>query len=285
MHSHVDEDLPNELIDCLYKIQGVATSGVELEEKDEVFIVFFELIKKMDIHLVPYAAVSQFIYTSEDTYEDENFIQVITDEINRLPNEDDDLIIKSNKIIQHLELATIQKTALFTTQEKKIRNLDKNLIDISSKTKDIQEQNDKMLVNYISILGIFAAILMGAFGSIQAFIGLFSNAHQLSLGRLLIVSSLGGSSVVLILFLLFNGISKLTKKPISSCDENSNILVKKHPTLYFSFGTFVFIALTGVAIDLRTLENFLTLNLFYLSIPVIWVLLIWIYYSKNKPST
>lgn len=65
-----------------------------------------------------------------------------------------------------------------------------------------------MITNFITILGIFAAILMGAFGSIQAFSSLFDNAVFLDLGKLLIISSVGASSVVLILFFLLNGIAE-----------------------------------------------------------------------------
>lgn len=84
---------------------------------------------------------------------------------------------------------------------------------------EANKQYQSILAQFIAILGIFAAILMGAFGAIQGFTSLFSNAHKLSMGEILIISSIGASSIILILFFLLNGISKLIGRSLWSIDK------------------------------------------------------------------
>lgn len=108
------------------------------------------------------------------------------------------------KILRHIDLALVQKYTLMSMQMKEIevlRREQQQLINRYDQLKhEAETQNRNMLTQFITILGIFAAIMMGAFGAIQGFASLFANAYLLSIGEILIISSIGASSVILILF-------------------------------------------------------------------------------------
>ncbi|WP_339213964.1 hypothetical protein [Ornithinibacillus sp. FSL M8-0202] len=218
------QELSEKLIDNLHKLHGATSSGIDESEKEKLFQDFFSLLDDMSLDLLPYSAASQFIYSNIND-EGFYFIQAIEEKIVENFKETDETYKKGLKIVEHLELAQQQKEALFAKQEKKIKEysyIQDHLIERTHKIEEIQKttkklqkdtellqtQNNKMITNFITILGIFAAILMGAFGSIQAFSSLFDNAVFLDLGKLLIISSVGASSVVLILFFLLNGIAE-----------------------------------------------------------------------------
>nr|BDD44107.1 hypothetical protein 8 [Bacillaceae bacterium] len=140
------------------------------------------------------------------------------------------------KIKEHIILSVKQKSQISNSLSKKYRDFYEKFNEVQNKLGDVerkimkahtnhekmQEDYDKKYNNlttqFITILGIFSAILMGAFGSLQGFTSMYENANDLPIGKLLTMSSIGGSSVVLILFFLFHGISKLTGHKLSSCN-------------------------------------------------------------------
>ena len=62
-----------------------------------------------------------------------------------------------------------------------LKNLDElgeKFEKFESKFEKIEKSTDQITVNLISILGVFAAILLGAYGSIQGFSNVFANAKH-----------------------------------------------------------------------------------------------------------
>src|SRR5699024_1927867 len=78
------------------------------------------------------------------------------------------------KLIQHAELAISQKQNLYQSLKDDVDNLTGNVYSAS-------EKYNNMMSNFISILGIFAAIMMATFGAIQGFTAIFSNENNYSL--------------------------------------------------------------------------------------------------------
>lgn len=72
-----------------------------------------------------------------------------------------------------------------------------------------------MVSNYISILGIFAAILMTAFGGIQAFTSIYRD-NKFNLIDSLLIACIGFLGILLMMFLLLNSIAKLSGKRLDS---------------------------------------------------------------------
>jgi hypothetical protein len=271
----------NKLIDILSKIQGATVSPVENEVVDVLVLQLISLLDEFSVDLLPYGAISQFVFNN-DSQDFMYFIEKLEEMIFEVVIEEDgDNYKKCLKLLEHLELAQQQRDALFEKQAKEIERLKRHnvtfiknasqLRGMSDEIKELQETSKNMTTNFITILGIFAAILMGAFGAIQGFTSLFSNAHNLGLGKLLIISSVGASSVVLILFLLLNGIAKLTSKSLSSSSNDKNSFIEKHPTLVIVYGILIFISLIGTALELSNVKLQFAIQGLWWFAPFLWI--------------
>lgn len=246
------------------------------------------LLKDTSSNALPYASLSKFVYEDDDedlTY----FLDFFDEFIHEHVKDNEENLGKLLKILEHLDLAKQQKEALFEEQQSKLQQIERLHIELKVKTEKVEELSEKvdelfesnknMITNFISILGIFAAILMGAFGAIQGFTSLFEHAAFMPLGKALILSAVGGSSVILILFLLLNGISKLTNRPIANSTK-SNIRLK-HPTIVATYAIMITIAFSGAALELSDKDIHYSEAGFWWIIPGIWLVLILIYFRKE----
>ncbi len=195
------------------------------------------------------------------------------------------------RIVRHIDLALIQITKFASTKIEHLQseydNLKEQYLELNTQLTNLKDEAElqykNMLTQYISILGIFAAILMGSFGAIQGFSNIFAKADKIPLGKLLIISSVGGSSVILILFFLLNGIAKLTNRSLSSVTDENATLLRKHPTIVLSHGILVSITLIGGALILSNIElNFAWEGLWWV-VPVLWVAYFITSVTKNNP--
>ncbi|WP_152656698.1 hypothetical protein [Oceanobacillus sp. CFH 90083] len=136
------------------------------------------------------------------------------------------------KIIQHAELAISQKRSLYQSLKDDIDNLTDNVYSAT-------EKYNNMMSNFISILGIFAAIMMATFGAIQGFTAIFSNENNYSLTIIIIISCFGLFGLISILFILLHSISKLMDKDLAIYYHPVTVF-SKYPvyshTLLFIFG-------------------------------------------------
>ncbi|WP_339212887.1 hypothetical protein [Solibacillus sp. FSL W8-0372] len=178
------------------------------------------------------------------------------------------------KIVRHIDLALIQKNSIANVRLREMDELKTEHASLKQNYLELKKEADtqyrNMLTQFISILGIFAAILMGAFGAIQGFANIFANASDIPLGNLLIISSMGASSVLLILFFLLNGIAKLTGRSLNSSDSESTTLLDKHPTIVMSHGILIGIALVGAALTLSNIQLKFALQGLWWFVPLIW---------------
>ncbi|GKV55959.1 hypothetical protein NCCP2222_19060 [Sporosarcina sp. NCCP-2222] len=190
------------------------------------------------------------------------------------------------KILRHINLALIQKYTLMRIQMKEIdvlRREQRQLIERYEKLKsEADTQSRSMLTQFITILGIFAAILMGAFGAIQGFANIFDNAYALPLSTILIISSIGASSVLLILFFLLNGVSKLTERSLSSSSKKDGNLLEKHPSLVISHAILIFIALIGFSMKLSNLHITFSWSGLWWLLPALWAVYMFFAFSTQK---
>lgn len=150
-----------------------------------------------------------------------------------------DEIIVFYKIIEHLKLAIHQKRGLYEEQKEEINEL-------TQKITETKETYDSMISNYISILGILAAILMTAFGGIQAFTAIYNKDNGFSVVDSIIIACIGFLGIILMIFMLLNGVSKLAGRSISSINYRGK-WYQRYPTLLYSFiilSSIVFFLLT-----------------------------------------
>lgn len=287
------QNFNEQLYNLLNELQGATVSNIDNSNTNNMITALCDLLEQIPINLLPYSAVSRFVY-NDNTEDILYFIEFLEEKIEKEfeENKNQELFEKGLKLIEHLELAKHQKDFLFEEHDSKINQLESisnhnlrsfnRLKKLYKITNDLQEQNQKMTNHFISILGIFAAILMGAFGAIQGFTSLFSNAHKLSLGKILIISSIGASAVILILFLLLNSIAKLIEKPLShSCQDNDNTLFK-YPTLVISYGILVLVSLIGAALELSNTKLVLSWYGLWWALPGVWLVYFTISIKKEN---
>lgn len=209
----------------------------ESEYKSDSFEKFVESIEKIEFTegVVPYTAFSKLIYT--EAQDKRELLDMLEDTMAsdwnnyRYGNVEvsNETTRKFLKIKEHIGLSVFQRNHIsdrlseqLEDTQNKLKETDERFAELS-KSLDIVDQKahekaDKLVVQFITILGIFAAIMMSAIGSFQGFTSIFSNAENIPIGKTLIISAIGASGVSVILFTLLHSISKLTSFTLSNCD-------------------------------------------------------------------
>ena len=173
-----------------------------------------------------------------------------------------------HKIKENLELINIQKIMvndimtdrskvffestqrLFVKVTESDEKADKLMEQVNNSKKELKiTQNDQNTIRleqkntqkeFVTILGIFTTIIFAAFGGIQLLSGILTNISNSKL----VVSIISGSfvfiSIIIILSLLFSGLSKMANLSVRSCGCTDKKtceckLSDKHPTIFYSF--------------------------------------------------
>lgn len=123
---------------------------------------------------------------------------------------------------------------------KEVGNSAETLNNIQDDQKTIRLEQKNTQKDFVTILGIFTTIIFAAFGGIQLLGNVLANVSKENL----VTSTISGSfvfvSIIIILSLLFSGLSRMTDLSVRSCeckDRNSCScrFSKKHPTIFYSF--------------------------------------------------
>lgn len=224
--------------------------------------------KEVNPSLIPYSEITNIIFTNYYNFSDSNssFTEKFKSEFEKYvvhnfgegssahinpPKDNDDVYSKPSitdhieliidddernsllvvyKIIQHAELAISQKQSLYEELKDEVNNLNNHIFDATQKY-------DNMMSNFISILGIFAAIMMATFGAIQGFSAIFTNENNYNLTTIILISCFGLFALISILFILLHSIAKLIDKGhmYYGSDWFSKYPIYSHTLLIISF--------------------------------------------------
>lgn len=151
------------------------------------------------------------------------------------------------KMFEHIELAEAQKMNLYMQQRDELKYITDALHSqndqLEHQTKLVEDNEkiyNRLISSFISILGIFSAILMGMFGGIKGFTSLFTANKNLI--DLTIIAVMGFAMLMMFSFLLLNSISKMTGEKLYESNK-SNWWFTRHPTMTFSLSISFFIIL------------------------------------------
>lgn len=258
---HQDEDL-----NALFQKQD--KKKVKKEEiLEKLLDELLEECKEVNPTLIPYEDITNIIfaeYNSNSTefpftenlksdYEKriiQKFSKQITSEEKKTPKSSDDLfdysasltkqklfiteeyknsILVIYKIIQHAELAVTQKQSLYEDLEIQVDSLHSQVDSLDSNVHEATNQYDNMMSNFISILGIFAAIMMATFGAVQGFSAIYSNENDYNFTTIILISSFGLFSLISILYILLYSISKLVDKEFGNDTYYQATVFGKYP--------------------------------------------------------
>ena len=189
---------------------------------------------KMPFEIIPYSEITFLIYNQMNEKKEllDDFDGRLLSDFKKYKMKNDlneDVEKRFLKVKEHISLSIIQRNHISQSLSDRIANVDEKLEEseeiigkfsntISNLEEETQKKVDRLVPQFIAILGIFAAIMMGTMGSFQGFTSIFSNAEKIPLGKILIISAAGASGVSLILFLLIHAIAKLTSISLSNCN-------------------------------------------------------------------
>ena len=125
-------------------------------------------------------------------------------------------------------------------------------LNAASKKLDVaQKKLDNSTSEFISMLGIFSALIFGVFGGFEAFKTIFTNIDKASVDMVIIDSSILLLGLIILIFLLIQSISILSGKNFLACgckniSECNHKFYERYPLFSFSIGLFLFTLLLGL---------------------------------------
>lgn len=227
---------------------------------------------------IPYELIADYVFKSDETLGEENesflaFIEALKD----LPNEhkhDGCIDVFCEKVTRHYRLSKIQRDYI----DRNINSLRSGIIEAQSKLnsfnvelstvhqdfsnqvedvqssvdnskrdleKKIQENNnsmtqtkDKLMSEFVGILGIFSGLIFAFFGGINTVQSALSDlANGAPVGKSIIMLSFTAAGLVSFLYFTLSWIGKLMDKSIYSCGCNqkkcNHSLLQRHSTYFF----------------------------------------------------
>lgn len=147
----------------------------------------------------------------------------------------------------HIKLAISQKDYI----NRNMSTVEKKLDETKETLKNVNDTKGTIYAEFVTILGIFTTIIFAVFGGFQQVQTLGVNLKETELGKLLFFLPLFMLGINFLVFLSFNAISKIIKKPIKSCGHDdfcSCSFSSKHPTIYGSSIIFIWVSLIGASI-------------------------------------
>lgn len=87
--------------------------------------------------------------------------------------------------------------------------------------KEIENTKSQIYTDIVSILGIFSALIFALFGGLNL-VSSLSKLQDVRLGKVLLLSSFVAISLIVLIFLLLNGISSMVGKQMKSCCNKAN---------------------------------------------------------------
>lgn len=155
--------------------------------------------------------------------------------VNRAKKDIKDL---SNKVQEDIKESS---SKIIEEAKKDTDNTIKKVENLQSESKDINERMEKIYSEYISILGIFAAVVLVFFGGASIFSGIFAEIKDVSIWKIGFAGSLAGLVIFNVIFMFLYIISKIVNRPISSEDAESKFdkmcyvrrIAKKYPYMFW----------------------------------------------------
>lgn len=163
--------------------------------------------------------------------------------------------------------------------------------------KQIDEHRTGIYTQFVTILGIFTAIIIGVFGGMQLLENVMGNIENVKITKLLMFSSLMMGAIFTILYLLLVSIAALTDRHIKNCgcskyDECTHSVFKKHPIYIIGMMSSLYLFIISVVAHgfgtedlngLSFLDNFMGNGISLIIISaMLLIVFIWIIYLLNR---
>lgn len=273
----------------------------EDEEESEVVIQktqdFLQKLKdvKFPGDVLQYSLISEKMFDKKYSIEvaeniSEKILSITESNFQGFLDSDEKLKIRFYKLIDHIRLASFQISEITQHSIEKQEELMQELLQsrIESKKQkvefeenindtklEIEKEITKIYVQFVTILGIFSAIVLSVFGGLQLITSSFQNLHKLPAWKAVLMSSIIAIAVLCMLFLLTRWISTVINKAFSFESERTLMkLVTNNGA--FSMGIFVFgyLIIAAVVFSSKDITNTLKKFLYgWQGFPILLLLL------------
>ena len=128
------------------------------------------------------------------------------------------------KMEEHIKLALLQYETFFNEIESVKTQAHKLTKDLETKERELKKATNKLnnsTANFISILGIYSALIFGVFGGFDAFKSIFSNMKKTPISTVLIDGSVLMIGLITLVFILLQSIGILSGKSYLACGHNN----------------------------------------------------------------
>lgn len=203
-------------------------SSGELTEKIDKLL---EKAEQVNVYFMPYSEITRIVFKYHTDGLD-MFEQKLRDRIKAdlkdlgEGEEINNKYLVILKCLEHLKLAITQYNNLYAAQERRLKKADKDLKDVktnidniagqaeslNSDYKNLVNKNEKMTVDFVTILGIFTSITFATFGGLQLLGNVFGNIKSVdsaSVGSELMLGAVFLFGIYMILIALLTGLSRL----------------------------------------------------------------------------
>lgn len=208
-----------------------APSAENYEELKKNYILYYTSLQNTD---APYPEITNYVLSNKMNINIDSIIEIYTNDetfatLNGLGWQD---FLKSFE--KHYKLAEIQKKHI----ENMFSEMKKDVKEAEDKVNEIKDIKSTIYTEFIAILGIFSALLFGMFVGFDTFKELIAGiTSNVKISRVVILGSLMLLGLNFLVFLLFEGIGKLSNREIKSCCSKTDCncsIVKKHPMFMLS---------------------------------------------------
>lgn len=229
---------------------------------------YFQLIFKK-YEDIDYTLMYRMVSHSSLTYEDKDVIlQILIEVESQVFQRDHKKML--TKMRRHFSLSHEQKAnfdrlndkfnsdllksekALIKVQEDLVKAND-YLEDIEIKTETLENESSKIYAQFVTILGIFTAIVISVFGGLSIVNGVFEKIDDTPMWKIVLTGSMVSILILCLLFLLTRWISTITNKAFGYESEKS-LMETVTNNGAFAIGVSVFLYLIFAAVALSSLD-------------------------------
>lgn len=172
------------------------------------------------------------------------------------------------KMEEHIKLALLQYETFFNEIESVKTQAHKLTKDLETKERELKKATNKLnnsTANFISILGIYSALIFGVFGGFDAFKSIFSNMKKTPISTVLIDGSVLMIGLITLVFILLQSIGILSGKSYLACGHNNTAecncsFSQKYPIFSLTLKIFLGILIFGSIVHVANKTNFLYQN-------------------------
>lgn len=165
------------------------------------------------------------------------------------------------------ELTSAQKELEETKRELDTtkKELDKRYVEAEEEIEDLHKDKANIYTQFVTILGIFTAIILGAIGSLELIGSVFTRINEVSTGKLLVFSSLTSLAVIIMLFLLMQWINKIVYR-VYPTDKYWDYSFKENVVFYAGIIVMLYMLFVGLLLygeePKSTISSWLTNDVF-----------------------